>query len=167
MSLFDQALIISEHADTTLTTTVAVIIATHTIDTWRHADSSGVYASGAGVTPRGGPHLNDLGAALPMHILVVITEAVVGTSSTVSFRVVQCDAAAGTGNVEILDVTKAIPEAKLTLGKMLAFRVPNMNRRFLSMNYDVAANTTTAGKCVSGLVPALPSNVPGRYVDQT
>jgi len=164
----DQTLVITETADTSLTGVVSTIIAIKTIDTWKgHADSTGVYASGAGVTKRGGPHLNDFGAANPMWILITITEAVVGTTSTIAFKVVQCDAAAGTGNVEILDQTKAIPEANLTLGKMIAFRVPNMNRRYLSLNYTIAGNTTTAGKCFARLVAALPTNVAGRWVDQT
>lgn len=165
--MFDQNLMFSETADTTLTSTAATVIATKTIDTWEHADVAGSYSGGAGVTPRGGPHVSDYGAANDFKILIIITEAVVGATATVAFEVVQCDAAAGTGNVEILDQTKAIPVANLTLGKWIAFRVPNMNRRYLSLNYVIGTATTTAGKCCAGLVCELPTNVANRIIDQT
>lgn len=92
---------------------------------------------------------SDPGKGNPVNVLVQITEAVVGTTSTVEFQLVMADNEALSSNLVVLQSTGAIAEATLVAGYQVMLGgtlPPGISKRFLGVRYLVAVNTTTAGK---------------------
>lgn len=91
----------------------------------------------------------DIGNGQPLYLVIQIDAAVVGTSSTVNFRlrsdsVAAIHATTSTAHLE----TGAIAEAVLVAGKQFIFALPlegNAYERYIGIQAIVAVATTSAG----------------------
>lgn len=118
-------------------------------------DSTNVYDTRGGkTTPDNTSSL--WGAGADIFGVLIIDEAVVGTSSTVQFQFVS-SADTGLGTPTVHWDSGAIAEATLTLGYTMAFRLPPLDTylRYLGFIYTIGTATTTAGTVTALLTPHL------------
>ena len=103
------------------------------------------------VVDLGAGGVQDLGNGKPLYLVIQVTTAVAGTSSTVSFELVSdaqaAIAADGTATEHI--VTEAIPEATLTAGYTRVIALPtgrgNVYERYLGIIRNVGVAVLSAG----------------------
>lgn len=93
---------------------------------------------------------NDIGNGQPLYLVIQIDAAVVGTSSTVEFRLRSDSTAAIHATTSTAHWTSgAIAEASLVAGYTLVIPLPldgsNTYERFLGVQYIIGTATTTAG----------------------
>lgn len=85
-----------------------------------------------------------------LFLVIQVTEAFVGATATVQFKLMSDDAAAINTTTGTLHVqTGAIPIAQLTVGKYIAIRLPSglpPYEQYLGIVVTTATATTTAGK---------------------
>ncbi len=114
------------------------------------------------LNPDGGIGQNqapDIGSGMKIKGSFTITEAVVGTVSTVQFQIITATDAALTTSVVVVGTSIAIPEAQLTLGKNIFVEMnqdlldsQGMVQRFLGAQYVIAVATTTLGLVTTNFV---------------
>lgn len=118
---------------------------------------AGALATGTGRSLHGdvidlGATPQDFGVGEPLYLVIQVTTAVAGTSSTVSFELVSDAAAAistdGTATEHL--VTELIPEATLVAGYQRAWVIPpgvadNVYERYLGLITNVGTAVLTAG----------------------
>jgi hypothetical protein len=114
----------------------------------------------AGTPVIGGPLIRNFGAANPMDITFVVTEAFTsGGAATLQWQIIQADDGALTTNLEVLRQTGAEGFALFTLGSWFHLgKVPSMDRRFLGVRLVIGTAATTAGKVTGGLTAGFPSH---------
>jgi hypothetical protein len=92
----------------------------------------------------------DIGNGEPLYLVIQIDEAVVGTTSTIEFRLRSDDSASIHATTSTGHWTSgAIPEATLVAGYTMIVPLPlgtPAYERYLGLQAIVAVNTTTAGK---------------------
>ena len=119
---------------------------------------TGTVATGTGRALHGdvidlGATPTDFGVGKPVYLVIQVTTAIVGTTSTVSFELVS-DAAAAiatTGAATEHLVTELIPEATLVAGYQRVWALPpgvadNPYERYLGLITNVGTNVLSAGK---------------------
>lgn len=84
----------------------------------------------------------NFGGATPKWVNIILTAAIVGTTSTVSFGLY--DSADHSSWTQVW-ATPAIAEATLVKGWSLPLAIPAEIRRYLKMVYTIAVNVLTAG----------------------
>jgi hypothetical protein len=118
---------------------------------------AGALATGTGRSLHGdvidlGATPQDFGVGTPLYLVIQVTTAVSGTSSTVSFELVSDSAAAistdGTATEHL--VTELIPEATLVAGYQRAWVIPpgvadNVYERYLGLITNVGTAVLSAG----------------------
>jgi hypothetical protein len=108
-------------------------------------DSTNVIDQGAGTDAFGNALIADAGSGGDIWLNVVVIEAVVGTSSTVQFKLEH-----STDNATFADsilVTAAIAEATLVAGyTVIKAPLPSGLNRYLKMTYTIGTAVLTAGK---------------------
>lgn len=114
----------------------------------------------AGTPSIGGPLLKNFGAANPMDITFVVTEAFTsGGAATLQWQIVQADDGPLTVNLEVLRQTGAEGVALFTLGSWFHLgKVPSMDRRFLGVRLVIGTAATTNGAVTGGLTRGFPSH---------
>lgn len=107
----------------------------------------------------GGNQAPDIGSGMKIKAAFTITEAVVGTVSTVQFQIITATDALLTTSVVVLGTTIAVPEAQLTLGAQMfvemgqdVLDVQGLVQRFLGCQYVIAVATTTLGTVTADFV---------------
>ncbi len=107
--------------------------------------------------------VRDIGQGQPVYLVIQITEAVSGTSSTINFRlrsdgVAAIHATTSTAHVE----TGAIAEAVLVVGFRIVLALPpegNAYERYLGLQVITATALTTAG-AINAFLTTEPSSLP-------
>lgn len=101
----------------------------------------------------------DIGAGMKIRAAFQITEAVVGTVSTVQFQIITDSTADLATTPLVIGTSLAIPEANLTLGQLIYVEMNmDMNdaqgvvQRFLGAQYVIAVATTTLGTVTTNFV---------------
>ncbi len=101
----------------------------------------------------------DIGSGMKIKAAFTITEAVVGTVSTVEFQIITATDAALTTSVVVIGTTIAVPEAQLVLSAQLFAEMnqdvldrQGMVQRFLGCQYVIAVATTTLGTVTTDFV---------------
>ena len=107
----------------------------------------------------GGNQAVDIGSGMKIKASFTITEAVVGTVSTVQFQIITAANAALTTTPVVIGTTIAIPEAQLTLGAQFfvemnqdVLDIQLAAQRFLGAQYVIAVATTTLGTVTTDFV---------------
>ncbi len=101
----------------------------------------------------------DIGSGMKIKAAFVITEAVVGTTSTVQFQIITDSTADLATTPIVIGTSRAIIEANLTLGQIIYVEMnQDFNdtqghvQRFLGAQYVIAVNTTTLGTVTTNFV---------------
>ena len=101
----------------------------------------------------------DLGSGMKLRAAFTITEAVVGTVSTVQFQIITATDALLTTSVVVIGTSIAIPEADLTLNQQFFVEMnqdvgdtQGLVQRFLGVQYVIAVATTTLGTVTTDFV---------------
>jgi len=101
----------------------------------------------------------DIGSGMKIRAAFTITEAVVGTVSTVQFQIITDSTADLATTPLVLGTSLAIPEANLTLGTNIFVEmnydvgdVQGVVQRFLGAQYVIAVATTTLGTVTTNFV---------------
>jgi len=101
----------------------------------------------------------DIGSGMKIRAAFTITEAVVGTVSTVQFQIITDSTADLATTPLVVGTTLAIPEAQLTLGKQIFVEMnqdlldsQGLVQRFLGCQYVIAVATTTLGTVTADFI---------------
>ena len=95
--------------------------------------------------------VRDIGKGEPMELLITVTEAVAGATSTCDIRLVTDDNS-GFSSATVLWSTGALAVAALALGTQFKVKLPRGTERYLRLQYVVATANQSAGKFTAGLV---------------
>ncbi|MDR1351519.1 MAG: hypothetical protein LBJ59_12235 [Zoogloeaceae bacterium] len=107
----------------------------------------------------------DLGQANPNvgvggRLSMVITVGEAATASGAATVVISVQDSADNATFADIIATGAIPKAALTLGAQVVLPMPPVVRRYVRVNYTVAAGPLTAGKFSAQLVTGYTQNTP-------
>ena len=107
----------------------------------------------------GGNQAPDIGSGMKIRAAFTITEAVVGTVSTIQFQIITDSTADLATTPLVVGTTLAIPEAQLTLGKQIFVEMnqdlldsQGLVQRFLGCQYVIAVATTTLGTVTADFI---------------
>jgi hypothetical protein len=89
--------------------------------------------------------VSDVGKGEPMWLFILVTEAVVGVSSTCNIRLVTDDNSSFS-SATVLWSTGALATTALTIGTTFKVRLPSGFERYSRIEYVVAAADQSAGK---------------------
>ena len=107
----------------------------------------------------GGNQAPDIGSGMKIKASFTITEAVVGTVSTVQFQIITDSTADLATTPLVVGTSLAIPEAQLVLGRQIFVEMnqdvldsQGIVQRFLGAQYVIAVATTTLGTVTADFV---------------
>lgn len=111
------------------------------------------------MAPASGNEPIDIGSGMKLRACFTITEAVVGTVSTITFQIITDSTADLATTPLVIGTSIAIPEAQLTLGKNIFVEMnqdlldsQGLVQRFLGCQYVIGVATTTLGTVTANFV---------------